>query len=52
MSLQPIMDALGPYGVLGMVVCFIAVLWWAFRKPGRKNGGDDDAPWPGEEGGD
>lgn len=49
MSFQPILDAVGPEGLVLMAVCFVAVVWWGFRRPRRKND-DDDTPWPGEDG--
>ena len=49
MNLQSITDAIGTEGLILMVVCFVAVVWWGFRKP-KTGSGDDDPPWPGEEG--
>ena len=48
MSFQPIMDAIGSEGLVLMGVCFVAVVWWGFRKAQNR---DDDPPWPGEDGG-
>ena len=52
MIFQPVIDAIGTEGMVLMLICFVAVVWWGFRRPGRRDGGDDDPPWPGEEDGD
>lgn len=49
MNFQPVIDAIGTEGIVLMVVCFVAVVWWGFRRSGG-NDRDDDEPWPGEDG--
>lgn len=39
MGLNAIVDAVGVPGLVGMVVCFLAVTWWGLRGPSGR--GDD-----------
>lgn len=48
MIFQSVIDAVGAEGLILMLVCFVAVVWWGFRKV--KPSDDDDKPWPGEDG--
>lgn len=38
MNFKPIIESVGIGGVAVMAVCFFAVAWWGFRKPGRDGG--------------
>lgn len=38
MSAQAVVDSIGSSWVVVMAVCFVAVIWWAFKKRGKGGG--------------